>query len=220
MNYAKYIVKDGSEISVGTMYCIGQNYAKHAAEMGSAVSENPMVFIKPPSAYIPDGNTVKLPEFSNNIHHEVELVVLIGEDCQNIEINDAYKYIAGYAVGIDVTLRDLQQAAKNAGKPWSVAKGFHTSAPISEFIPQSRFGNEIPFFGLKLWVNDELKQSGNTQDMERSVAELIKYIAGVFTLCRGDIIFTGTPEGVGQIKKGDLIKAELEGYVSINVGVE
>lgn len=220
MDYEKYKVQDSTEISVGTMYCIGQNYAKHAAEMGGTKSQEPMVFIKPPSAFIPNGSSVRLPDFSTNVHHEVELVVLIGEDCHNIEINDAYKYIAGYAVGVDVTLRDIQQSAKNSGKPWAVAKGFHTSAPISEFVPQSTFGNEIPFFGLKLWINDELKQYGNTKDMERSVGQLIKYIAGVFTLRRGDIIFTGTPEGVGQIRKGDRINAELEGFVTVNVGVE
>jgi len=220
MSYFKLKILDGDELNAGTMYCIGQNYARHAAEMGSSVSENPTVFIKPPSAYIPDGEKILLPDFSGNIHHEVELVVLIGRDCHIINKNDAHQYIAGYAVGIDVTLRDLQQKAKNEGKPWSVAKGFYTSAPISNFVPQQQFGSEIPFFDLKLWVNDELRQSGNTADMERTVADLVQYLAGVFTLRKGDLIFTGTPEGVGQIKSGDVVKAKLQNFVDISVGVD
>ncbi len=220
MSYFKLKILDGDELNAGTMYCIGQNYARHAAEMGSSVSENPTVFIKPPSAYIPGGEKILLPDFSGNIHHEVELVVLIGRDCHIINKNNAHQYIAGYAIGIDVTLRDLQQKAKNEGKPWSVAKGFYTSAPISEFVPQQRFGSEIPFFDLKLWVNDELRQTGNTSEMERTVAELVQYLAGVFTLRKGDLIFTGTPEGVGQIKSGDVVKAQLQNFVDISVGVD
>lgn len=220
MNYAKLKIRDQGELLAGTMYCIGQNYAKHAAEMGSKVSETPTVFIKPPSAYIANGGDILLPEFSSNIHHEVELVVLIGKDCHIIEQDEAYKYIAGYAVGIDVTLRDLQGQAKKEGKPWSVAKGFYTSAPISDFIPQTKFDKEIPFFDLKLNVNNELRQSGNTSEMERTVANLVQYLASVFTLRPGDLIFTGTPEGVGPIKSGDSITANLSDYAELNVGVK
>ncbi|MBX3043550.1 MAG: fumarylacetoacetate hydrolase family protein [Candidatus Kapabacteria bacterium] len=219
MSYKKYSIQGESDIEVGTIYCIGQNYSKHAAEMGSSVSPEPVIFIKPPAAYIQSGENVVLPDFSENVHYEVELVVLIGNDCHNILPEDAHKYIGGYAVGIDVTLRDLQKKAKEEGKPWSVAKGFYTSAPVSGFIPQSRFENEVPYFDLKLWVNDELKQSGSTKEMERTVAELIQYISKVFSLRKGDVIFTGTPEGVGQIRKGDIIKAELSGYVELSVGV-
>lgn len=220
MSYEKFKVRNNEDVTVGTMYCIGQNYAKHAAEMGSSVSETPMVFIKPPAAYIPNGGKVILPEFSKLVHYELELVVLIGKDCYKIEEADAYKYIAGYAVGIDVTLRDIQKQAKDAGKPWSVAKGFYTSAPISEFISQENFGNNIPYFDLTLRLNGNVMQSGNTSEMERSVAQLTKYIAGVFTLRKGDVIFTGTPEGVGAIKKGDKIEAELNNLISISVEAE
>jgi acylpyruvate hydrolase len=219
MNYAKLKIEGEGELSPGTMYCIGQNYAKHAAEMGSKVSESPTVFIKPPSAYVENGGEILLPDFSNNVHHEVELVILIGKDCHKIDQSEAYKYIAGYAVGIDVTLRDLQSQAKNEGKPWSVAKGFYTSAPISDFISQSNFGTEIPFFDLKLNVNNELKQSGNTSEMERSVANLVQYLAMVFTLRPGDLIFTGTPEGVGKIQSGDKVQAYLSEYLELVVGV-
>lgn len=218
-DYRMYEILNGEKILPGTMYCIGQNYAKHAAEMGSAVSENPTVFIKPPAAYAEDFDSIRLPDFSQNVHYEVELVVLIGKDCYEIEESDAYKYIAGYAVGIDLTLRDLQNQAKKEGKPWAVAKGFYRSAPISAFVPQSQFGEEIPFFDLKLKMNGIPRQSGSTKDMERSVANLIKYLASVFTLRRGDVIFTGTPEGVGQVKIGDGIKAELVGYCDLTIGI-
>jgi len=220
MNYNVLKINDGTEILAGTMYGIGQNFAKHAIEMGSSIPENPTVFIKPPSALIVNGQNVILPDFSENVHHEVELVVLISEDCYKVEESDVYKYIAGYAVGIDVTLRDIQTQAKKEGRPWSVAKGFYTSAPISDFISQKDFGNEIPYFDLKLYVNGDLKQSGSTRDMERSVQQLVKYLAGVFTLRKGDLIFTGTPEGVGKINKGDKIRAELTRFTELNVGVE
>lgn len=211
---------DGTELLPGTMYGIGQNYAKHAAEMGSQVSENPTVFIKPPSAYIENEENILLPEFSENVHHEVELVVAIAKDCQNINESEAWEYIAGYAVGIDVTLRDLQSQAKKEGKPWSVAKGFYTSAPISEFVSQSVFDKEIPFFELSLSVNGMIRQSGFTREMERSVGNLMKYLSEVFTLRKGDLIFTGTPEGVGKINSGDIILAELIGFKKLEVGVK
>ena len=210
-------LKNGKEIEVGTMYCIGQNYAKHAAEMGGKTASEPIIFIKPPVAYIENGGKICLPDISNNIHHEVELVVVIGKNCQNINENDAVKFIAGYGVGIDVTLRDLQQKAKENGHPWSVAKGFYTSAPISTIIPAEEFGNEIPFFELSLKVNGEMKQNSSTEYMERTVGKLIEYISKIFTLEAGDCIFTGTPEGVGQIVKGDKLFAELKGYVSLSV---
>ncbi len=219
-NYKKLKFTDGTEYPVGTIYCIGQNYAKHALEMGSTVAENPTIFIKPPSAFIEDNEMIVLPDFSSNVHYEVELVVLIGKDCKEIDENLAWEYIAGYAVGIDVTLRDIQNQAKKEGKPWAVAKGFFSSAPISKFIKQNVFGSKIPFFDLKLYVNNELKQYGSTKEMERTVANLIKYLANVFSLRKGDLIFTGTPAGVGQIKTGDKIEAELTGFSKLYVGVK
>ena len=118
-NYKKLKFTDGTVYPVGTIYCIGQNYAKHALEMGSTVAENPTIFIKPPSAFIEDNEMIVLPDFSSNVHYEVELVVLIGKDCKEIDENLAWEYIAGYAVGIDVTLRDIQNQAKKEGKPAS-----------------------------------------------------------------------------------------------------
>lgn len=213
----KYKFKNGKELEVKTMFCVGQNYAKHAAEMGGQVTTDPIIFIKPPQAYIENGGKIILPDMSKNIHHEVELVVVIGKECKNISEGDAAKYIAGYAVGIDVTMRDIQKQSKDKGLPWAVAKGFYSSAPISEIVPAENFGDKIPFFDLSLKVNNQLRQKSSTKFMERSVAKLIEYLSRVFTLEAGDCIFTGTPEGVGQIVKGDILIAELNGYVSLSV---
>ncbi|MFH1050279.1 MAG: fumarylacetoacetate hydrolase family protein [bacterium] len=209
--------KNGKELEVRTMYCIGQNYAKHAAEMGGQVTSDPIIFIKPSVAYIENNGKIILPDISDNVHHEVELIVVIGKNCNNINEKEAVNFIAGYGVGIDATLRDLQKKAKENGHPWSVAKGFYTSAPISELVPAEEFGDKIPYFELSLKVNGELKQKSSTEYMERSVGKLIEYLSKIFTLEAGDCIFTGTPEGVGQIVKGDKLFAELKGYVSLSV---
>lgn len=211
---------NGDILEIGSIFCIGSNYSKHIREMGGVKPENPVIFLKPRAAYLENGGTIKIPEFSNLCHHELELVVVIGENCSNINKNDAYKYIAGYAVGIDVTLRDIQNIAKQKGQPWAVAKGFVTSAPISMVVSSSHFNNQIPYFDLLLSVNGELRQIANTSEMERSVAELIEYLSKVFTLNRGDCIFTGTPEGVGQIKSGDKLLAELVGFTKLELNVE
>ena len=215
-----YDFTDGRKLKVGTMYCVGQNYSKHAKEMGSEMPNDPIIFIKPPNAYVSNGGKVILPSISNLPHHEVELVVVIGKDCNNVRTNDAVKYIAGYAVGLDITLRDIQNKAKKDGHPWAVAKGFRTSAPISKIVSATQFGEEIPFFALELKVNNEMRQAANTKEMERSVAVLISYLSGIFGLREGDCIFTGTPEGVGEIKHGDKLHAELKGFISLDVIVD
>ncbi|MES2766726.1 MAG: fumarylacetoacetate hydrolase family protein [Bacteroidota bacterium] len=220
MNNRSFTFKNGKTLPVGTMYCIGRNYALHAKEMGAAVPTDPIVFLKPPAAYVPDGGEIIIPEFSKNVHHELELVVVIGKDCENVLKEDAAEYIAGYAVGIDVTLRDVQSKAKEKGEPWAVAKGFKTSAPISDIIPGEVFKGGIPDFNIELYINDELRQRGTTADMERSIDELIAYLSQVFTLRAGDCIFTGTPEGVAQIRPGDRIRAEIPGQITLAVLVK
>lgn len=211
---------DGRKLEICNIYAVASNYRKHAEEMGTKVPEEPVIFLKPTSAYIPDGGTILLPSFSNEVHHEVELVVVIGKDGRNVDGNEAHKYIAGYAVGIDVTLRDLQAKAKKEGKPWGIAKGFYTSAPISNVVPSEQFDGEIPDFDLLLKVNDKIQQQASTKLMERSVAQLVSFISKVFTLNEGDCIFTGTPEGVGKINPGDRLYAELTGFVSLSCNVE
>lgn len=215
-----YTFSNGSKLQVGTMFCIGRNYSKHASEMGGDVPEEPIIFLKPPQAYVPNEGTIKLPKISNNVHYEVELVVVIGENCANVTKENAYEYIAGYAVGIDVTMRDLQFKAKSEGNPWAVCKGFYTSAPISEVVLASQFYDKNSKFDLVLKLNNEIRQKASTREMERSVGQLIEYISNIFTLRAGDCIFTGTPEGVGPITKGDMLHAELVGQISLDVKVE
>lgn len=211
---------DGRNLELTNIYAVASNYRKHAEEMGTSIPEDPVIFLKPTSAYIPDGGTILLPSISNEIHHEVELVVVIGKDGEDIPLEQAQEYIAGYAVGIDVTLRDIQNKAKKEGKPWGIAKGFYTSAPISNVIPAEQFNGKIPDFDLLLKVNQHLRQKANTSQMERTVAQLVAFISRVFTLNQGDCIFTGTPEGVGPIYPGDTLYAELSGYVSLTCYVE
>ncbi len=207
---------DGRTMKAGTLFCVASNYSKHAKEMGTAIPTEPSIFIKPPQAIIPDGGTILLQAMSENVHHEVELVLVIGKECINVSAEEAVKYIAGYAVGIDVTMRDVQAKAKAEGKPWAIAKGFVTSAPLSQVIPVEQF-TSIPDFNLELEVNGVMKQKGRTSEMERSPAMLIEYLSKVFTLYPGDCIFTGTPEGVGKINSGDNITARLNGFAWLNV---
>jgi 2-keto-4-pentenoate hydratase/2-oxohepta-3-ene-1,7-dioic acid hydratase in catechol pathway len=201
---------DGEPFQLGTMYCIGRNYAAHAREMGAPRPPAPLVFLKPPTALLPEDQPITRPSWSALLHHEIELVVLIGSDCINLGPNDAGSAIAGYGVGIDLTLRDIQDGAKQRGEPWAVAKGFRGSAPLSPFVrpdhPALRSGEP---FTLHLTVNGKTRQYGTTDQMERSVSELIAYLSSVFHLTRGDLVFTGTPAGVGALIPGDLVVAEL-----------
>src|SRR5699024_9587211 len=160
------------------------------------------------SSIITDGDSILLPRQSQNIHHEVELVVAIGKGGRNIPAENSSDHIAGYGLGIDVTARDIQQRAKEHGHPWSVAKGFDTFAPLSQFIsirPDTNFNS----MKLKLTVNGEIRQQGSTERMIFPVPELVRHLSTIFHLQPGDLIFTGTPEGVSPIKAGDQIKARL-----------
>lgn len=212
-------IDNNEEIELNNIYCIGQNYAKHIKEMGAKYPSEPTIFLKPNSAYIESGENIIIPKISNNVHHELELVVLIGKDAKDIDMHNVWQYILGYAVGIDATLRDVQSVAKSEGKPWAVSKGFYSSAPISKFVNQSNFGENIPNFKFDLKINGELRQEGNSSEMERNIPQLIKYIADVFTIKRGDVIFTGTPSGVSQIHRGDKLEAKLAEYVDLHIGV-
>lgn len=160
-----------------------------------------------------NNDSILLPEESANVHHEVELVLLIGKTCKNIKAKDALDAIKAIAVGIDVTARDIQSDAKKSGLPWTLAKGFNTFAPVGNFVT---FGKEIDLqhIDISVTVNNEIRQQGNTRDMIFPVVEIISYLSGRFTLYPGDLIFTGTPEGVSQIKPGDKIEAQIGNNLS------
>ncbi len=208
---------DGTRIPIGTMYCIGRNYAAHAREMGASVPEDPIVFLKPPSAYRPNGSTVELPAWSSDVHHEVELVVVIGNLAEHIAPKDAWSVVAGVGVGLDLTARDVQTAAKKAGHPWAISKAWNGSAPVSKIIPVSTAGHGP--WDLTCDVNGTVRQHDTTAHMERSVASMISYLSSVFTLERGDCIFTGTPEGVGPLRPGDVVHASLSSLVHLTVSI-
>lgn len=199
---------NGENRIVNNIFCIGRNYAKHAQELNNAVPDEPVVFLKPNSSIIHDGQDIHLPSRSSDVHHEVELVLAIGKDGSNIHEDDATSYIDGIAVGIDVTARDIQSKAKEAGKPWSIAKGFDTFAPVSSFLTPP---DNIDYGNLKisLNVNKSQRQRGYTKDLLFPVPFLISYLSSIFTLQKGDLIFTGTPEGVAQINPGDELEAVL-----------
>ncbi len=200
------------------VFCLGMNYSDHIAEMKSEVPPNPVFFLKPSTAIIREGDDIVLPSISSEVHYEVELAVLIGKSGKKIPLHTAYDYVAGYGVGIDVTLRDVQFAAKEKGHPWTLAKGFDTSAPVSKFIKPAHITN-IYHEGLSLWVNDVLKQHNSPASMIFRIDEIIAYISLFFTLEKGDIIFTGTPKGVGRIENGDVVKASLGNLVSLTCKV-
>lgn len=196
---------DGRTMRIGTMYCIGRNYAAHAAEMGARVPTDPIVFLKPPAAYVADGGVVTLPSWTQNVHHEVELVVVMSSDAQ----------IAGIGVGLDLTARDVQAAAKQRGEPWATAKAWKGSAPVSAIVPASVAGNGP--WELSLHVNGQQRQHGSTSMMERSIEQLVQYLHDVFTLQEGDCIFTGTPEGVAAVQRGDRAVAGVRDLVTLTV---
>lgn len=202
------------EYAVGKILCLGRNYAEHAKEMQSEIPEAPVVFLKPSTAIIRNGEDIIIPKISHQLHHEVELVVAIAKEGKNIPSEQAFEYVLGYGVGLDMTLRDVQTEAKKKGLPWSVAKGFDTSAPISKIIPVSNIKNPYEL-RIRCIVNGTVRQETTASKMIFSIEKIIECISSIFTLEPGDLIFTGTPEGVGEVKAEDVIEAELVGYTSI-----
>ena len=196
--------------------CIGRNYTRHAVEMSSVIPTVPLVFLKPPSALINPGDEIVLPGVSSDVHHEVELVVRIARQGKSIPREQAMSFVEGYAVGLDLTARDRQAEAKKKGYPWSVAKGFDTFAPLGAFSPVSDIKNPHAL-DISLSINGNVRQSGNTRDMIFDIPFLIEYLSGIFTLMPGDLIYTGTPEGVGPVEDGDELEAKISGLPVLNV---
>ena len=209
----------GRDIPVGKIVCIGRNYVEHIKELGNPVPDQPVIFIKPASSILADGGTVVIPPHSSDCHHEVELAVLIGSTAKNIDASQALDHVAGYAVALDLTLRDVQSAQKAKGLPWEIAKAFDTACPLSAFVPAGQVADPQNL-RIRLAINGDLRQDGHTGAMMRSIAELIAAVSGYFTLEAGDILLTGTPSGVGRIASGDQLVADIEqvGTLKVSVG--
>ncbi len=204
-------VVDGGNFPVRRIFCVGRNYAEHAREMGSDPDrEPPFFFMKPADALLLGESDMPYPPRSKQLHHEMELVVAIGRGGANIAEADSLAHVWGYAAGLDMTRRDLQNAAKKEGKPWDMGKGFDHSAPIGTLVAAASVGH--PNKGLiELKVNGEVRQTSDLSKMIWSVSDTIAYLSGLVTLAPGDLIFTGTPENVAAVERGDLLEGMVEG---------
>jgi fumarylpyruvate hydrolase len=215
-------VAGGGEFPVHRIYCVGRNYAEHAQEMGFTGREPPFFFMKPADAVVPiaagETGRVHYPSLTCNLHHEVELVVAIGKGGDRIPATDAANHIWGYAVGLDMTRRDLQGEMKKQGRPWCIGKAFDQSAPVGELHPKSATG-ELLKGAITLSVNGMLKQSGDLSDLIWSVNETIEQLSAAWTLQPGDLIFTGTPAGVGAVERGDVLEGRIAGLGSLKLTV-
>jgi len=185
------------------IFCIGRNYAKHAKELGNKVPTKPMVFMKPPTAALRDNRAFYYPEFTENLHYEVEVILKICKNGKHIQPAFADDYYKEIGLGVDLTARDVQANCKEKGHPWEIAKGFDHSAVVGQFLPKEKFVMDDISFSLT--KNDETVQSGSTKDLIFDFNTLICYISTIFTLQKGDYIFTGTPEGVGPTMRGDTL---------------
>ena len=190
--------------------CIGRNYTEHIKELANERPEEPVVFIKPDSAVLPKDQDFYIPEFTNNVHYEVEVLVKICKVGKHIDERFAHKYYDEIGLGIDFTARDLQSELKEKGLPWEKAKGFDGSAVIGKWLPKSNF-KDLNNLNFTLHKNEELVQDANTNFMLWKIDELIAYVSKFFTLKKGDVLFTGTPAGVGQIATNDYLSGKLEG---------
>jgi len=213
------VADTASAFPVRRVYLVGRNYAAHAREMGHDPNrEPPFFFQKPADAILLPGNDFPYPAKSSDVHHEMELVVALGNGGSDIAEADALEHVFGYAVGIDMTRRDLQAEAKKMGRPWEVGKAFESSAPISAIVPATQIGH--PSAG-RVWleVNGELRQEGNLDQLIWNIPETIACLSSLFTLAAGDLIFTGTPAGVGPVQIGDTLSGGVEGVGELRVQV-
>lgn len=198
---------------------VGRNYAEHAKELGNKIpDENPLIFDKPISSIITQGSSIEIPKGWNELHHEVELGVVIGKTGKFIKEEEAMDHVEGYILALDMTGRQMQEKLKKLQHPWLLAKGFDTSCPISDFVPKANV-KDVNNLNLYLTVNGVTKQNGNTRDMIFKIPTLISYISNFFKLEYGDLILTGTPAGVGPVRHGDLIEANLSDLVRIKYPV-
>jgi fumarylpyruvate hydrolase len=204
---------------VRRVFCVGRNYGAHAREMGSDPNrEPPFFFTKPADAVVPASGAVPYPPATQDLHHEVELVVALGAGGSNIDPARALELVWGYGVGLDLTRRDLQAVAKDSGRPWDMAKGFDASAPCSDLVPASTLGHPQ---NARIWleVNGELRQQGNLNEMIWPIADVIAHLSRLVTLAPGDLIYTGTPAGVAALKPGDQLRGGVDGVAEFALSI-
>ena len=215
-------VAGGGVFPVRRIYCVGRNYVEHAQEMGFTGREPPFFFMKPADAVVPvaEGETggIDYPSLTKSFHHEIELVVAIGKGGRNIAAANAFQHIYGYAVGLDMTRRDLQGEMKKQGRPWCIGKGFDQSAPIGPIHPASATG-ELSRGAITLAVNGTQRQVGDLSQLIWNVGETIEHLSAAWTLAPGDLIYTGTPAGVAAVVAGDVMLGAIEGLGSLRVAV-
>jgi len=212
----------GGLFPVHRIYCVGRNYAEHAQEMGFTGREPPFFFLKPADALVPvaEGETgvIDYPSLTSNFHHEIELVVAIGRGGRDIPAAQAAEHIWGYAAGLDMTRRDLQGEMKKQGRPWCIGKAFDQSAPIGPLVPKARTG-ELLKGAITLAVNGQTRQKGDLSELIWSVNETIEQLSHAWELRPGDLIFTGTPAGVGAVVRGDVMEGSIAGLPTLRVAV-
>ncbi len=215
-------VAGGGEFPVHRVYCVGRNYAEHAQEMGFTGREPPFFFLKPADTIVPvpEGTTgaIDYPTLTANLHHEIELVVAIGTGGRGIKAADAAAHIWGYAVGLDMTRRDLQNEMKKQGRPWCIGKAFEQSAPIGPIVPKAKTG-ELTTGAITVAVNGTPRQKGDLKELIWNVNETIEHLSAAWTLQPGDLIFTGTPAGVAAVVRGDVMEGRIDGLGTLKVAV-
>ena len=211
------VAESNALFPVGRIYCVGRNYAEHAREMGHDPDrEPPFFFMKPADAIVQNGATIPFPQATKDLHHEIELVVALGKGGAGIPVEKALDHVWGYGVGLDMTRRDIQGEAKKMGRPWEMGKAFDNSAPCTALKPVSMAGH--PAKGaIWLKVNGAVKQKGDLSEMIWNVPETIAYLSGLVTLRPGDLIFSGTPAGVGPVKRGDKLEGHVDGVGDLAV---
>lgn len=215
-------VQGGGDFPVHRVYCVGRNYTEHAVEMGFTGREPPFFFLKPADAIVvvPEGETgaIEYPSLTANFHHEIELVVAIGKGGRDIRAADAAGHIFGYAVGLDMTRRDLQNDMKKQGRPWCIGKAFDQSAPIGPIVPITQTG-ELTRGAITLSVGGAVRQKGDLSELIWNVAETIEHLSAAWLLQPGDLIYSGTPAGVAAVVRGDVMEGHVEGVGSLRVAV-
>jgi len=218
MPHVALLAAQTKAVQVRNIFCIGRNYSAHIAELGNRPEEDPVVFIKPTSALHVQGKPIVLPVHSSEVHYEAELVLLVGKAGKHIPEDEAMDYIAGYGLGLDLTARDLQTKAKQGGLPWAVAKGFDCAATVTPFVPANTIQNpfEIQF---EMHLNGHLRQHGDIRKMLFAIPHIVHYLSTVFALQEGDLIFTGTPEGVGPLTSHDKVRLVFPGHIDTEFDV-